>query len=249
MVRSTDTTSAAQALFGEDNVAVEIVEFTVRLDRVTVLGGINLRLLIGETLALMGPNGAGKSTLLKCLAGAIRPNGGQIRWFGGLATRSPVVRRRIGFIGHEFGLYRELTAAENLIFAGRMYGVERPAERADELLVNAGLEWAANRAVGKLSQGTCRRIAIARALMHDPQLILLDEPFASLDEGGTVWLEQLFDQWRHEARTVCFASHDARQNRELAHRTIRLQRGLVAECELGIAPSLISRPLMSRRSA
>jgi ABC-type multidrug transport system ATPase subunit len=150
------------------------------------------------------------------------------------------VRCAIGFVGHELGLYRELTAAENLAFTARMYGIDRPTKKANELLTDAGLVWVADRAVGKLSQGICRRIAIARCLVHEPQIILLDEPFASLDTEGRQWLHRLFAQWREVGRTVCFVSHDQHQSRELADLIISLQRGRLAEHESDVTNSALA---------
>ena len=218
----------------------------VRVDRggVPVLRDINISIAQGETIAVIGPNGAGKSTLLKCLAGAVRPNGGEVRWFGNSVARSPAVRRRIGFVGHECGMYMELTALENLMFAGRMHNVERPGERAAILLAAAGLEPAAHRSTGKLSQGMQRRLTIARALVHEPQLILLDEPCASLDAGGRHWLDQLFQRWRSTGRIVCFASHDVDQSRRLADRIVWLDAGHI----VGVEPTTCL-PAYSRWSA
>jgi heme exporter protein A len=116
---------------------------------------------------------------------------------------------------------------ENLVFAGRMYGIRDAAEIARKLLADAGLEWAAVRPVGNLSQGMCRRLAIARAIVHEPVLLLLDEPFASLDAHGQDWLERLFQSWRVQGRAVCFASHDVRQSHSLADRTVLLDRGRI----------------------
>ena len=210
---------------------VEAIGITVVRNRVPVLREVVLSVRPGETVALMGPNGAGKSTLLRCLAGAARPDRGTIRWFGNAAGRSMADRRRIGLAGHESGLYFELTALENLIFAARMYGVVRPDNRAKELLAAAGLEPLTNRLVGQLSQGLRQRLAIARAVVHEPQLILLDEPFASLDAQGRDWLEQLFRQWRRAGRTVCFVSHDVRDSRGLADRLVSLDAGRIVEVE------------------
>jgi len=211
--------------------AVEAARLTVVFSRVPVLRDVDLAVAPGESVALMGANGAGKSTLLKCLAGAVRPSTGQVRWFGNSVARSPVVRRQIGFVGHECGLYTEMTALENLMFAGRMYGVECVGDRAWELLAAIGLEPQADRLVGQLSQGMRRRLAIARALVHEPLLILLDEPFASLDAEGRRWLERFFQRWRCAGRTVCFASHDARQSHVLADRIVRLDAGRIVADE------------------
>jgi heme ABC exporter ATP-binding subunit CcmA len=208
--------------------AVEMIGLTVFRNHLPVLNDINLLVHQGELVAIMGPNGAGKSTLLKCLAGALRLNRGEVRWFGGSEIRSPNVRQYVGFVGHECSLYSELTVLENLIFAGRMHRLEWPRNRAIQSLETAGLEWSAHRRVGTLSQGLRRRVAIVRALMHDPMLILLDEPFASLDTNGRRSLEGLFRGWRNAGRTVCFASHDVCQSRLLADRIVSLDCGCIA---------------------
>jgi ABC-type multidrug transport system ATPase subunit len=158
-------------------------------------------------------------------------------------TQSTEARRNIGFAGHETGLYRELTASENLAFAGRMQGLAAPGQRAEQLLRESGLAWAAQCAVRQLSQGICRRLAIARALIHEPSIILLDEPFASLDAESRRWLERLFQQWRSERRVVCFASHDLHQSRMLADGIVWLQSGRLSTHETSD-----SRPI-GRRSA
>lgn len=216
--------------------AVDVIDLTVLRDRLPILGDITFSLPQGQTLALLGSNGAGKSTLLKCLAGLVRADCGRIRWFGEIDSRTPAVRHRIGYVGHEFGLYRELTAAENLTFAGRMHGVANAPDRALQLLQEADLAWASHSEVAKLSQGMCRRLAILRALVHEPMLILLDEPFASLDRESTHWLEQRFEYWRTDGRTVCFASHDVVQSRVIADRTVVLESGQIAADEFGPFP-------------
>jgi ABC-type nitrate/sulfonate/bicarbonate transport system ATPase subunit len=120
---------------------------------------------------------------------------------------------------------------ENLTFAGRMSGVTRPCEQAKQILASAGLKPIADRPVRQLSQGVRQRLAIARAVIHQPRLILLDEPFASLDAQGRRWLEQRFNQWRHAGRTVCFAGHDALQSRGLADRIVSLEAGRIITIE------------------
>jgi heme ABC exporter ATP-binding subunit CcmA len=216
---------------GEGYPAVEMIGFTVFRGHLPVLREINLIVQQGETVAIMGPNGAGKSTLLRCLGRSLRHGRGEVRWFGSSNTRSLLVRRQIGYVGHECSSYGELTALENLTFAGRMCGVVHPRERAMKLLEAAGLDWAAHRRAESLSQGMRRRLAIARAIVHEPTLILLDEPFASLDANGQRWLDGLFRQWRNEGRTVCFASHDVCQSRLLADRIVWLDCGRIADIE------------------
>jgi ABC-type multidrug transport system ATPase subunit len=147
-------------------------------------------------------------------------------------------------VGQECGLYAELTALENLLFAGRMNGVANVHERAAALLGEAGIESQADRPAGQLSQGVRQRLAIARALVHDPWLIVLDEPSSSLDAAGRQWLERLFERWCRAGRTVCFASHDAAQSRSLADRIIHLDAGRIVAIERGKGP-----PTTLRRSA
>jgi heme exporter protein A len=207
--------------------AVELIGLTVFRSRLPVLCDISLVVRQCETVAIMGPNGAGKSTLLKCLSGSTRVNGKKAIWFGTPDCRSTVVHRQIGFVGHECSLYGELTALENVIFAGRMHGVERPVDRAMKLLEASGLDWTAHRPTKHLSQGMRRRLAIARALVHEPALVLLDEPFASLDVSGQQWLERILGECRSEGRTVCFTCHDMSVSSRLADRIVWLDRGQI----------------------
>jgi ABC-type multidrug transport system ATPase subunit len=221
---------------------VEFIGLTVFRSRLPVLCDISLQVHKHETLAIMGPNGAGKSTLLKCLSGSAGFNCRKARWFGNPDGRSQVLHRQIGFVGHECNLYGELTALENLVFAGRMHGVERPGDRAMELLAASGLDWTAHRPTKHLSQGMRRRLAIARALVHEPALLLLDEPFASLDVNGQQWLERILRDYRSEKRTVCFTCHDIGVSSRLADRIVWLNRGHIAAIEPAASAA-------SRRSA
>ena len=142
---------------------MEVTGLTVAYGRVPALRNVDLTVASGESIVFMGPNGAGKSTLLKCLVGAIRPSEGRVSWFGEIGGRRSSVCRRIGYVGQEGGLYAELTALENLVFAGRMYGVAGCRDRALALLEDAGLERHAHRLAGQFSQGMRQRLAIARA--------------------------------------------------------------------------------------
>jgi ABC-type multidrug transport system ATPase subunit len=207
---------------------IETTGLTVFRRHLPVLNDIHLVVQQGEIVAIMGLNGAGKSTLLKCVAGAMRFNRGHVRWFGSSAIPSPILRQRVGFLGHECSLYSELTALENLTFAGRMHGIDRPGDRALSSLESAGLGWTAHHRVGALSQGLRRRVAIIRAVIHAPRLILLDEPFSSLDIKGQQWLEGLFQKWRNGGQTVCFACHEVPQSRLVADRMVWLDCGRVA---------------------
>ena len=228
--------AASQAL-GSGRYAVEVVGLVAVFGRVPVLRDVAVAVAEGESIAVMGPNGAGKSTLLKCLVGVVRPAAGRVCWFGeATTTRSDDIRRQIGYVGQECGLYAELTSLENLLFAGRMNGVANIRDRAAALLADAGIESQAHRLAGELSQGMRQRLAIARALVHEPRLIVLDEPSSNLDSAGRQWLERLFECWRRRGRTVCFASHDAVQSRRLADRIVQLDAGRLAAIERGGCP-------------
>jgi heme exporter protein A len=153
--------------------------------RVRILRGIDLSLERGEALAVVGPNGAGKTTLLRLLAGLMRPTAGEVRVMGESLTRgADRIRRAIGLLSHQSLLYDDLTLLENLAFAARLYGLERPRALASAALDQAGLGARLNELPRRLSRGLLQRAAIARALLHDPQVLLLDEPFTSLDASA-----------------------------------------------------------------
>lgn len=224
--------------------AVEVTNLTAAYGRMPVLWNIDLAIAQGESVAVIGPNGTGKSTLLKCLAGAVRPTAGNVRWFGEATSCRALVRRKIGFVGQECGLYAELTALENLLFAGRMNGISDVRDRAAALLAEGGLAQQAHRLAGQLSHGMRQRLAILRTLIHEPQLVLLDEPSSGLDSAGRQWLERLFQRWRRAGQSVCFASHDAAESRNLADRVVHLEAGRIAGIERGNYS-----PITLRRSA
>jgi heme exporter protein A len=207
--------------------AVEARALTLVRGRQVILRDVNLAIASGEILVLVGCNGSGKTTLLQCLAGALRPSAGAVVWFGEPAAKSASARRLVGFLGHESGLYPALTVWENLVFAGRMYGLEQVYDRAAALLSAAGLQQFRRHRVGSLSRGMRQRLAIARAIIHDPPLLLLDEPFTSLDSDSRGWLADFLSQLRNRSRAILIASHEDEQSRDLADRLIQMQRGCV----------------------
>jgi heme exporter protein A len=162
----------------------------------------------GETLAVLGPNGAGKSTLLRILATLLRPSGGEAVVLGATLPREAwKVRARIGFLGHEPLLYRELTVAENLAFHGRLHGLAGDGRaRAAELLERVGMDVAAGVRVNDLSAGMRQRVAVCRALLHEPDLLLLDEPHAHLDPGAAELVEPLIGASSGHTRVL--VTHD-----------------------------------------
>jgi len=177
---------------------------------VRALDGISFTLREGQTLALVGPNGAGKTTLLKVLAGLIRPEGGRAEVTGG--------RRAVGWIGHQSYLYGHLTVRENLLFWAALYDVARPLSRARaaELLGRLGVADRADVPVRVLSRGLMQRVTIARALMHDPEVLLLDEPFTGLDLAAAAEFRALLAELAGKGRIVVLATHNVDEGVELA---------------------------------
>ncbi len=204
-----------------------------------VLREVDLDVAEGESVALTGVNGAGKTTLLRCLASVLRPSKGEVRWFGRPAGADPEARRMIAMVGHESFLYPHLTLRENLIFAARMCDVRQPARRADQLLQSTGLYPHAHRLPTRISRGMRQRVAVARALVHEPRVLLLDEPFSGLDAEGAEWLLDLLLRLRDQQRTFCFAIHNEQMVGRLVDRVLRLRWGRLEELEpdghLGLA--------------
>jgi heme exporter protein A len=222
-----------------------------RFGAVHALRGVDLEVPAGRTMAVVGPNGAGKSTLLRILAGLVRPTAGELEIGGQQRGGSGPGRARIGYIGHATLLYPELSARENLIFAGRLYAVADPQGRADELLAEEGLEDLASRRAGTFSRGLCQRLAIARAIVHDPPLVLLDEPFTGLDRRSSDRLAQRLGKLRDDGRSAVLVTHDLRQVSELADAVVVLAAGLAVHRGEGEALALgeLERSYLSAVSA
>lgn len=173
-----------------------------------VLRGVNLAFEQGQRVALLGANGAGKTTLLRILAGLAEPDGGQV-CIDGLDSvhDAQQIRRLIGFVAHQPYLYDDLTVMENLLFFGRMYAVKQRKERATMLLERVGLLKRAHERASVLSRGQAQRLALARALLHSPRLLLLDEPDTGLDEEGIALLEAILNEHARDGGTVLFTTH------------------------------------------
>ena len=190
----------------------------LKLDRVVrrygerdALAGVSLELHEGQTLGVLGSNGAGKTTLLRLLATLLRPHSGGVEVLGAsLPDQAWAVRGRIGLLGHEPLLYRELTARENLTFHARLHGVG--PQRIEEVLDAVGMSMRAREPVRTLSRGMVQRVAVARAVLHDPDLLLLDEPRANLDPAAAELVEPLIGPGTDPARprTRVIVSHDPR---------------------------------------
>ena len=192
--------------------------------RTAVLRDLSLRVAGGETVALFGPNGAGKSTLLRLCATLYRPSTGRLRIFGCDGT-SQVVRRRIGLLTHQSFLYPDLSARENLAFYGRMYGIADAERAVDVWLERVALAGTGTRPVRVFSRGMEQRLALARTLLHEPELLLLDEPWSGLDPAAADVLTGLLAALRRGGRTILVATHDFERGLAVADRAIILHDG------------------------
>lgn len=200
-----------------------------------VLRGIDLSLAGGERLALMGANGAGKTTLLRILAALTKPGAGTVTIDGLDVERdAQEVRRSVGFVGHQPYLYDELTGLENLLFFGKMYGVKNARERARELLQRVGLEKRASDRAGTFSRGMVQRLSLARALLHSPRLLLLDEPDTSLDQEGVQLVTIILDEHTASGGTTLLTTHQPDRALALCDRVVTLNNGRIAVQEPGI---------------
>jgi heme exporter protein A len=191
-----------------------------------VLRGVDLEVRRGQCVALFGPNGAGKSTLLRTLAGLLRAQSGSAFVLGQPLPPDAALRRRIGYLGHDGFLYRDLDARENLAFYARLFGVVDKG-RVDELIADVGLGHAAGRRAGAYSRGMLQRLALARALLHRPELLLLDEPLTGLDPEGAAVLARILASLANDGVTVLMATHDIERALQSADRAVVLGRGRI----------------------
>jgi len=210
---------------GKAHPAIEVVGLSKTLGRQAVLRRVDLTVAEGETVALVGSNGAGKSTLLRCLGRVIRPTSGEVRWFGHAASADHAMQRRLGLLGHDSLLYPHLSVRENLAIAARLHDVADAASAADRWLTAVGLTAAAHRFPPQISRGMRQRVALARALIHQPPIVLLDEPYSGLDTEAAGWLTDLLRKLKRDGRTICFASHDRAVTLQLADRVLKLAGG------------------------
>ena len=193
-----------------------------------VLWNLDLSVPWGQTLVLFGANGAGKTTLLRILSTHVRPDHGSIAVAGhNLRTRPEEVRRRIGVVGHRSLLYDDLTCRENLIYYGRLYGLKDHKPRVDEVLEKVGLSSRADHRVRTLSNGMQKRVAIARAILHEPDVLLLDEPEAGLDLESVSILGTLLAEWTDSGRSVIMTTHDLDLGLSWGHRAGVLRGGKI----------------------
>jgi heme exporter protein A len=224
---ATETATAAFAeSAAEPAEAIEIEHLTRRYGEREALSDVSVTLARGRTLAVLGRNGAGKTTLLRVLGTLLLPHAGLVRVLGlDLPRDAHALRAQIGLLGHETLLYRDLTARENLVFYARLYGVPRPDERIAELLDATGMGRRAGEPVANLSRGMAQRVAVCRAVLHEPELLLLDEPHAHLDPQAAALVEPLIG--RASGTTRVLVSHDVELAVTEADRVLGLRDGRV----------------------
>lgn len=208
---------------------IEVKKLVKRFGLKTVLRGLDFTVQPGEFVALLGPNGAGKTTFLRILASLSRPSLGQVTVAGySLPSQAAAVRSRLGVVSHMPLLYGDLTADENLQFYGRMYDVPHLNQRIDDVLEMVGLTSRRRDLVRTFSRGMQQRLAIGRAVMHDPEVMLFDEPYTGLDQDASEMLDGVLKNVAARGRTVVMTSHDLARAEELATRFDILSRGVIA---------------------
>lgn len=207
---------------------IEVCKLIKRFGHKPVLKGVDFRAERGEFVVLLGPNGAGKTTFLRILASLSGPSSGEVRIAGyGLPRMSETVRRIVGFVSHQPLLYGDLTAEENLRFYSRLYGMDKCKTRIAELLALVGLDGCGRDLVRNYSRGMQQRLAISRAILHDPELLLLDEPYTGLDQKAEIILDRVLQEMMSRGRTIVMASHNLERGVKLASRIDILAHGVI----------------------
>jgi heme exporter protein A len=204
---------------------LNVVDVARHYGRRKALSQVSFTCSAGEIVGLLGPNGAGKSTLLNILATLLAPSKGTIEYGDLVASDDAAIRAQLGMLGHDLFLYPELTARENLTFFARLYALPQPARVAAGALDRAGLAERADDFVSGFSRGMRQRVALERALLHDPRLILLDEPFTGLDQTSTAALVERLKERQREGCLIVLATHDLDVADGLLTRAIYLKNG------------------------
>lgn len=209
---------------------IEIKKLTKQADDKLILRGVDLSIKKGETIAILGPNGAGKSTLLKVLANLIKPTSGIVKINGmDLKKDHMKIKKMLGYLPHSSLLYDHYSPLENLVFFGNIYGVKNVEERAIELVKEVGLSFFLNEPVKNFSRGMIQRIAIARAIVHDPEVLLLDEPHTGLDQGAISILNNVILSMKEKGTTTLMVTHDFKQAAEICDRIIIVKNGKIVD--------------------
>lgn len=207
---------------------IEVQRLAKYFGKFSALRDLSISVSRGEFIALFGRNGAGKTTFLRILAGLCRPSSGMIRIGESRPLPALAARGAMGYLSHNTALYADLTALENLCFCAQLHGLPCGDEELEERIRHVGLAGRSREPVRNYSRGMQQRLAIARAFMHDPDILLLDEPFTGLDQAGTDFLKRYLAEAHARGKTCLMAIHDAPLGHELADRLVVIEKGIVA---------------------
>lgn len=211
---------------GASDIVLKASDLNRSFGPIRAVAGVSFQLGAGELMTVFGPNGAGKTTLLRILAGGLHPSSGEVFLRGTrLETGDPEWHRRIGVLSHQAFLYGHLTLEENLRFFGRLFGLKDLKTRIPERLEMVGLADRADSPARTLSRGMRQRLALARTLLHDPDFVLLDEPYTGLDAHAAAVLRQVLASLKDGHRTIILVTHNISQGLELADRVAIQVRG------------------------
>lgn len=211
---------------------IQVRGLVKRFGYTVVLRGVSLDVPAGQTVVLLGPNGAGKTTLLRILATLLKPSAGRVAIGGYDLVRHPeAVRHLLGYVSHQPLLYPDLSARENLRFYARLYGMEKPGARIEEMLEVVGLARRGDDLVRTFSRGMVQRLTIARALLHNPPILLLDEPDTGLDPQAAAMLARLLRSVAGEGRTILLTTHNLARGVDFADRVLVLAGGKIVADE------------------
>ncbi|GAV25863.1 sodium ABC transporter ATP-binding protein [Carboxydothermus islandicus] len=205
---------------------IEVQNVTKKIGDKVILKNISFNVEEGQFITVLGPNGAGKSTLFKILSLLMKPTSGVIK-INGIAVNEGgiALRQKLGVISHNSFLYDSLTARDNLLFYGKMYGVKKLEERVREVIQQVGLELSFYQQVKTFSRGMLQRLAIARCLLNDPEIVLFDEPYTGLDQQAIDILNNVLKTLKQRKRTILMITHNFEEGVELSDRILILNRG------------------------
>jgi heme exporter protein A len=209
---------------------IQTKQLIKRVGDKVILRGVNLSIKEGQTVAILGPNGAGKSTILKVIATLIKPSSGEVLINNKeLKKHALEVKSLIGYLPHASLLYDHFTPLENLILFGKLYGVKDVEKRAKELIEKVGLSFFLHEPVKSFSRGMIQRVAIARAIVHEPRILLLDEPHTGLDQQAIVILNKVILEMKAQGTTTVMVTHDFKQAAEICDRIIIVKNGKIVD--------------------
>ncbi|MFQ5722084.1 MAG: ABC transporter ATP-binding protein [Candidatus Aminicenantales bacterium] len=207
---------------------IEVHDLWKKFGGLAAIRGVNLSVGQGEVMVVFGPNGAGKSTLINILSTTMKSSAGKAILGGfNLKDNALKIREIIGVVSHQTFLYDDLTAIENLSFYARMFNIDNREQRIQEVLQRIRLYSRRNNPVGSYSRGMQQRLAIARAILHDPSIILFDEPFTGLDNKACKILMELINEWKEDRKTILLTTHNLEKGLEIGQKFIILYRGEV----------------------